>query len=70
MPFFKFNNSSSKKNKTASVPNTPRTSIQLNASDVAAINKETLLNPVDACEMLPQNGASLTHFQAMAISRI
>ncbi|GJJ68758.1 hypothetical protein EMPS_01104 [Entomortierella parvispora] len=74
MTFFKLNGTSSKKNKTASVVNTPsqtpRTSVQLNASDVAAVNKaNALLNHQETLEMLLQKNA-MGHMQAMSMARI
>ncbi|KAG0045317.1 hypothetical protein BGZ83_009452 [Gryganskiella cystojenkinii] len=76
MTFFKINGTSSKKNKTASASTTPsqtpRTSIQLNASDVAAVNKtnnNALLTPEEALQMLTQRN-TMGHMQAMSMSRI
>ncbi|GJJ68756.1 hypothetical protein EMPS_01102 [Entomortierella parvispora] len=75
MTFFKLNgSSSSKKNKTASAANTPsqtpRTSVQLNASDVAAVNKaHALMSHADALEMLLQKNA-MGHMQAMSMARM
>ncbi|KAG9325689.1 hypothetical protein KVV02_006192 [Mortierella alpina] len=69
MTFFKI----TKKNKTASAANTPsqtpRTSIHLNASDVAAVNKNTVRTPESALEMLSQKG-SLGHMQALSMARM
>ncbi|KAG0196432.1 hypothetical protein BGX28_010103 [Mortierella sp. GBA30] len=75
MTFFKLTgvNASSKKNKTASAANTPsqtpRTSVHLSASDVAAVNKNTILTPENAMEMLFQKG-SMGHMQALSIARM
>ncbi|KAF9989733.1 hypothetical protein BGZ75_005097 [Mortierella antarctica] len=69
MTFFKI----SKKNKTASAANTPsqtpRTSVHLSASDVAAVNKNVVLTPENAMEMLFQKG-SLGHMQALSMARM
>ncbi|KAF8974154.1 hypothetical protein BGZ46_009721 [Entomortierella lignicola] len=72
MAFFKFNgsNSSSKKNKTASASNTPRTSIQLSSADIADINRGTLMTHADAFEMLAKKGVPMNHYQAMIVARI
>ncbi|KAF9435008.1 hypothetical protein BGZ76_007039 [Entomortierella beljakovae] len=71
MAFFKTNGivSASKKNKTSSASNTPRTSVQLDKIDLSP-SKEALLTPVEALDMLSQKDAVLIHFQSMAISRI
>ncbi|KAG0350073.1 hypothetical protein BGZ54_004058, partial [Gamsiella multidivaricata] len=70
MTFFKI--SASKKNKTASAANTPsqtpRTSVHLNPSDVAAVNKNALLSQDQALEMLFQK-ASTSHMQALSMAR-
>ncbi|KAG0312945.1 hypothetical protein BGZ99_009192 [Dissophora globulifera] len=69
MPFFKNSSSASaaKKNKTASAAttpvHTPRTSVQLNTSDVAAILKFTSLDTYS-----PKG--TLSHMQASSMSRI
>ncbi|KAG0045314.1 hypothetical protein BGZ83_009449 [Gryganskiella cystojenkinii] len=72
MTFFKLNGSS-KKNKTASAANTPaatpRTSVQLNAADLAAVNKTPLLSHEEALEMLFSKNA-MGHMQALSMSRI
>ncbi|KAF8929014.1 hypothetical protein BGZ58_009229 [Dissophora ornata] len=75
MAFFKFSgsNASSKKNKTASAVNTPaqtpRTSIQLDASDLPAANKTQLLSHQNAVEMLLSKSA-LGHMQALSMARV
>ncbi|KAF9166142.1 hypothetical protein BGX20_000326 [Mortierella sp. AD010] len=53
MSFFKFNgaSSSSKKNKTVSASNTPRTSVQLSSADIPEY-KETLMTAEVAFERL------------------
>jgi len=73
MTFFKINGtSSSKKNKTASAANTPsqtpRTSVHLNAVDLAALNKNTVLT-AEALEA-HFTKANMGHMQALSMSRM
>ncbi|KAF9288527.1 hypothetical protein BGZ68_000156 [Mortierella alpina] len=69
MTFFKI----TKKNKTASAANTPsqtpRTSIHLSASEAAAMNKNTVLTPEGAMDLLSQK-AALGHMQALSMARM
>ncbi|KAF9916793.1 hypothetical protein BX616_002789 [Lobosporangium transversale] len=72
MPFFKKSN----KNKTTSAATTPaqtpRTSVQLNASDISAVVDKAnahLLSPNTGLEMLSQKGC-MGHMQALAMARI
>jgi hypothetical protein len=74
MSFFKLSGSaSSKKNKTASAANTPsqtpRTSVHLEGSDLAAVNKNATLSHEHALEMMLQKG-TMGHMQAMSMARI
>ncbi|KAF9189872.1 hypothetical protein BGZ50_000535 [Haplosporangium sp. Z 11] len=77
MTFFKLtgvNASSSKKNKTASAANTPsqtpRTSVQLNASDVAALHsKSGPMTTENAVDMLFEK-ATMGHMQALTMARM
>ena len=73
MSFFKISGASSKKNKTASAANTPlqtpRTSVQLNAADVAAVNKNASMSHEQALEQAFQKGA-MSHMQALSMARM